>query len=278
MAFDFEKAEKEAAVELKPNLAAIVMGQSSAGKSYLAGTLPGKTLYLYTQGEEHGKDSAKLASGAAKDCRVVPVSLDLVDGKVVGADSAYKRLIAMLDAESIKKAGFTSIVIDGLTELEALVRSTQQWKADCTTNKGEHNGFAEQAATIKGLRTVMDALRSLQRELGINYVVTCLLMVKGTEENGEITASEPKLLGFEVAAQIIPQFPDQIMIGRMSNEEGMVKPRLQFTSAAQKAVKEKNGQIKKLIGFTPRLRGVTELPATMAADLRAVLKLKGAKI
>lgn len=277
MAFDFEKAEKEAAQEAKPNIAAVVMGQSSAGKSFLAGTLPGKTLFLYMQGEEHGKDSAKLAASGDKSTRVVAVSIDLVDGKVVGPDIAYKRLISMLDVESIRKAGFTSIVIDGLTELEQLVRSTTQWLTDCRSKTGEHNGFAEPAATVKAIRPVLDALRLLQRELDINYMVTCLLMVKGTEENGEITASEPKLLGYEVAAQLIPQFPDQIMVGRMTNAEGVVKPRLQFTSAAQKAVKEKNGTIKKLIGFTPRLRGVTELPATMPADLKAVLKLKGAK-
>lgn len=275
--FDFEKAEKEAAQEAKPSIAAVVMGQSSAGKSYLAGTLPGKTLFLYMQGEEHGKDSAKLAATASKDSRVVPISIDLVDGKVVGADIAYRRLVSMLDVESIRKAKFDSIVVDGLTELEQLVRGTSQWATDCRAKSGEHNAFAEPAATVKALRPILDALRLLQRELGVNYVVTCLLMVKGTEENGEITASEPKLLGFEVAAQLIPQFPDQIMIGRMTNPEGVVKPRLQFTSAAQKSVKEKNGTIKKLIGFTPRLRGVTELPPSMPADLKAVLKLKGAK-
>lgn len=275
MAFDFAKAEKEAMAEIKPNIAAVVMGQSSAGKSYLAGTLPGKTLYVYTSGEEHGRDSAKLAAG--KGATVVPVSIDLVDGSPVGSDAAYKRLLSMLDVESIKKAGFQSVVLDGLTELEQLVRSTSEWAALCRTSKGEHNGFAEPTATIKLIRPVFDALRALQRELGVNYVVTCLLVVKSTADDGEILASEPKLVGYEVAALLIPQFPDQIMIGRMSNEEGVTKPRLQFGAAATKVVKEKNGEVKKLVGFTPRLRGVTELPANMAADLKAVLKLKGSK-
>lgn len=275
MAFDFDKAEKEAMVAPKPNIAAVVMGQSGAGKSYLAGTLPGKTLYIYTQGEEHGRDSARLA--ADKAGQIVPVSLDLVDGKIVSADAAYKRLLSVLDAESIKKAGFASVVIDGLTELEQLVRSTSEWAALCRTSKGEHNGFAEPTATIKMIRPVLDSLRSLQRDLGVNYVVTCLLMVKNVAEDGEIVASEPKLIGYEVAALLIPQFPDQIVIGRMTNGEGLVKPRLQFAGAPSKTVKEKNGDIKKNIGFTPRLRGVVELPPTVAADFKAVLKLKGAK-
>jgi hypothetical protein len=275
MAFDFEKAEREASAVVKPNIAAIVLGQSSAGKSFFTGTLPGKTLFLYTQGEEHGRDSALL--GAENGGKVVPIALDLVDGKVIGADAAYKRLLSMLDTESIKKAGFTSIVIDGLTELEQLVRATSEWATLCRTSKGEHNGFAEPTATIKMIRPVLDALRGLQRELGTNYVVTCLLMVKGVADDGEITSSEPKLVGYEVAALLIPQFPDQIMIGRMTNEAGVTKPRLQFNAIASKAVKEKSGEIKKLIGFTPRLRGVSELPANMAADFKAVLKLKGAK-
>ncbi len=275
MAFDFERAEKESLTPLKPSIAAVVLGQSSAGKSYLAGTLPGKTLFIYTQGEEHGRDSARLA--ADKGSQVVPVSIDLVDGKPVSADAAYKRLLSMLDIESVKKAGFNSIVVDGLTELEQLVRATSEWATLCRTSKGEHNGFAEPTATIKLIRPILDALRGLQRELGVNYVVTCLLMVKGTADDGEIIASEPKLVGYEVAALLIPSFPDQIMIGRMSNAEGVTKPRLQFGASPTKVVKEKSGEVKKLVGFTPRLRGVTELPTSMPADLKAVLKLKGAK-
>lgn len=275
MAFDFAAAEKAALVTAKPNIAAVVMGQSSAGKSYLAGTLPGKTLYIYTQGEEHGRDSAKLAAG--KDSNIIPVSIDLVDGKVVNAETAYKRLLSILDVTSVKAAGFTSVVIDGLTELEQLVRSTPEWATLCRTGKGDHNGFAEPAATVKMIRPVLDALRALQRELGVNYVVTCLLTVKGLAEDGEILISEPKLIGYEVAALLIPQFPDQILIGRMSNGEGVTKPRLQFGAAPTKVVKEKNGEVKKFIGFCPRLRGVTEVPTTMAADFKAVLKLKGVK-
>lgn len=279
MGFDFAKAEKaaEASSKAAPTLAAVVLGQSSAGKSFLAGTLPGKTLFLYTQGEEHGKDSAKL-SAKAKGSKVVAVCVDIDDeGKVLGHDSAYKRLLAILqDVDGIKKAGFGNVVVDGLTELESLVRATSMWAMNCKTNKGDHNNFAEPDATIKCIRPILEALRTLQRDAGLNYYVTCSLIVKGMEENGEITHSEPKLMGYEVAAQLIPQFPDQIMIGRMTNSEGKEGHRIQFSAKASKVVKEKSGEIKKLIGFTPRLRGVPsdKLPATMAADLSAVLKLK----
>ena len=127
------------------------------------------------------------------------------------------------------------------------------------------------------MRPVLDALRTLQRELNVNYVVTCLLMVKGMGDDGEILASEPKLVGYEVAALILPQFPDQIMIGRMINAEGVSKPRLQFANTATKVAKDQAGNVKKCVGFVPRLRGVAELPPHMAADLGAVLALKGVK-
>ena len=274
--FDFAAAEKAAAQETKPTplIAAIVLGQSRAGKSYLAGTMPGKTLFLYTQGEDHGKSSAQLAGG-----KIVPVALDIVDGKVLGYDAAYKRTLEILrDVEGIAKAGFKSVVIDGLTELEVLVRGTTQWASECTTKKtGEHNGFAEPAATLKMIRPIMDALRTLAREHRIHYYVTCLLMVKGVGDDGEILASEPKLTGYEVAAQLIPQFPDQILLGRMINEKGVESHRLQFGGTATKTVKEKNGDIKKQTGFVPCLQFVpsVDLPATMKADMGAVLKLKG---
>jgi hypothetical protein len=92
-----------------------------------------------------------------------------------------------------------------------------------------------------------------------------------------VLTSEPKLIGHDVAALLIPQFPDKILIGRMSNAEGVVKPRLQFSSVPTKTVKEKSGEVKKMTGFTPCLRGVAELPMTMAADFKEVLKRKGAK-
>ena len=273
--FDFAAAEKAAAKETKPEalIAAIVLGQSRAGKSYLAGTMPGKTLFLYTQGEDHGKHSARLAGG-----KIVPVAFDIDEtGKVLGYDTAIKRLLTILqDEEGIVKAGFKSVVIDGLTELEVVIRGTSQWAIDCRAKSGEHNGFAEPGATLKMIRPVMDALRSLQRNHSLHYYMTCLLMVKETSDDGEILASEPKLVGYEVAAQLIPQFPDQIMIGRMISDKGVEAHRLQFGAKASKTVKEKNGTIKKQVGFVPCLQFVpsNQLPTTLKADMGAVLKLK----
>lgn len=274
MGFDFAAAEKAASKDTKPEprIAAIVLGQSRAGKSYLAGTMPGKTLFLYTQGEDHGKHSARLAGG-----KIVAIPFDIEDGKVLGYDSAVKKLLSILqDEQGISGAGFKSVVIDGLTELETVIRGTSQWATDCRVKSGEHNGFAEPGATLKMIRPVMDALRSLQRNFGIHYYMTCLLMVKETSDDGEILASEPKLIGYEVAAQLIPQFPDQIMIGRMIGPNGAEAHRLQFGAKSNKTVKEKNGTIKKQVGFVPCLQFVPSdaLPVTMKADMSAVLKLK----
>ncbi len=64
-----------------------------------------------------------------------------------------------------------------------------------------------------------------------------------TADDGEILASEPKLTGYEVAAQLIPQFPDQILIGRMVNEKGQESHRMQFGAKVSKTVKEKKNYI-----------------------------------
>lgn len=274
--FDFAAAEKAASKDAKPKplIAAVTLGTTRAGKSYVSGTMPGKILFLYTQGEEHGKHSARLPGG-----NVVPIAVDIDDsGHVLGADSAYKRLITILqDASGLSKAGFNSVVLDGLTELEQLIRTTSQWALACRAKSGEHNGFAEPAATLAMIRPVMDALRTLQRQHGTHYLVTCLLMIKETAEDGEILASEPKLCGYEVAAQLIPQFPDQILVGPMLNEKGAKAHRLQFGGKVSKSSRDqKTGALKKQIGFAPCLQGVPSdsLPDTMKADMAAVITLK----
>lgn len=275
MAFDFGKAEKVAAARPKDNLvAAIILGPSSGGKSFLMGTFGLKTLLLHTSGEEHGADSAQLAGEG-----VVPVPLDYdEEGNKLGPDAAYKRLLSILsDLEGIKKAGFKVIAVDGLSELEQLVRATSAWKLACLNKDGVHNGFAEPAATCAAIRPVLDQLRTLQKVLRIHYVVSCILDEKKVGEDGEILDSEPQLLGYKVASTLIPQFPDQLVVGRMVDPEGKEYHRLQFCASVTKtSVDNKTKEVKRFTNFTPRLRGVSSsaLPRHMKASMVEVLKLK----
>ncbi len=277
MAFDFAKAEKQAIAKPKAKpLAALVLGPSSGGKSYLAGTFAGKVLYLYHRREDHGVDSARIEG--AENIVEVCVEID-EEGKLLGQDAGYKRVLSILsDIEGIRQAGFGLVVYDSLSELEQLVRSTAQWKTDCINKDGNHNGFAEPAATVKAIQPVLDALRALQRETQVNYYATCILDCKRLDaDDGEILESEPQLLGYKVATTLLPTFPDQIVVGRMRDPSGKITHRLQFQAGVSKtSVDQKTKEIKKFMNFTPRLRGVPsdKLPRHMKADLEEVLKLK----
>ena len=279
MAFDFAAAEKRVVAEkvrtVKP-LAAIVLGPSSSGKSFLMGTLGVKTLYLHTSGEEHGPDSAKLS--ADSDIFDIEFDRDPATGKPLGNDAAYKQLLEILSNRAwVVKMGFKAVAVDGATELESLIRGTGAFTTECLSKEGNHNGFAEPAATLKLLRPMMTLLRGLGRNLSMHYMVSCLLDIKKLAKNGEILESEPNLLGYKVASTYLPQFPDQIVVGRMVDPDGNEMHRLQFSAGVSKSsVDNKTKAVKKFSNFSPRLRGVdsNNLPTHMKADLKAVLKLK----
>jgi hypothetical protein len=273
MAFDFKKAQKEAANDIKnTNLGLMVLGQSGAGKSTLAGTFGVKTLYLYTTGESHG---AKAAATIGSD-NISPVSINVENGTLLSADKAYERLLSILSSvEEIKAEGFKSVVVDGATELEILIRETSRWKLMCQTDKGTHNSWAEGKATLAMFRPVVDGLKSLQRTLGIHFMMTCALDVISVDDNGEIQESKPRLQTYSVAEGVIQQFEDIVVVGRMSNGD-KVGHRLQFLAGVSRESKDAAGNVRKSINFNPRLSGVTldKLPNTVKADVQELIKLK----
>ena len=267
MSFDFAKAIEEGkARRSRKTLEAIVLGPSGAGKSSLAGTFDGKILYLYGSGESHGPDAAETYGQGRLD------TICLDDGR--GPDEAFDALMSVLkDVEFLKKNKYTAIVIDGATELEALIRKTAEFKAMCLTNQGKHNAFQEPTAVLAMFRQVFEALRGVKASLGIHYLVTCILDVKEISENGEIIDSSPRLSTYSVAEGLIQQFADVFAVGRMTNGD-KVAHRIQFLSGVSKTSKDAAGKIKRSINFHPRLTGVKELPNTLPADLKEVLKLK----
>ena len=273
MGFNFSAAQKEALSDLKNNkLGVMILGQSGAGKSSLAGTFGVKTLYLYTTGESHG---AKSAAGLGGE-KVFPVCLDYSEGVALTPDQTYQRIVDVLtDVDGIKKQGFGAIVVDGATELETLIRGTSKWKTLCLTDKGKHNNFAEGTATLTMFRPVIDGLKNLQRDIGIHFAMTCILDVSALSDSGEILESRPRLSTYGVAEGLIAQFDDRIAVGRMCKGD-KVAHRIQFLAGVSRDSKDIAGNIKKTINFSPRLAGKTleQLPDTLAANLAELAKVK----
>jgi hypothetical protein len=231
--------------------------------------MPGKILYLYGSGEGHGPDAAETYGGGNLD------ALCWDDGR--SPDDAFKFVMAVLkDKEYLKKHKYSGIAIDSATEFEILIRQTSQFKALCMTDKGKHNNFAEPTAVLTLFREVLDALRDLKVTMGIHYLVTCILDVKELADNGEILDSSPQLSTYRVAEGLIQQFPDIFAIGPMSKGEETAH-RIQFLAGVSKASKDQLGKIKRTINFHPRITGVKEMPRSLPADLKEVIKLKGAK-
>ncbi len=274
MAFDFAKAEKQSLKDTSnTKLGLMILGQSGGGKSYAAGTFGVRTLFLYGSGESHGPSAAKKEGGA----NVVPVAWDFDDeGARLNPDKAYARLMeALSDVEGIKAAGFGAIMVDGATELEQMLRKTKKWEQLCLTDKGKHNNFAEGPATAALFRPVLDGLRDLQRNLGVHYAMTCILDIKRLGEDGAVLESMPRLSGYAVAENLIQQFPDVVVIGRMTKAD-KVDHYIQFLAGVTKTSKELSGEVKKSINFNPRITGksVSELPSSVKADLGKLAAFK----
>lgn len=288
--FDFTAAIKEGQKRLEnKNLALIALGPSGSGKSRLCGTMGVKTLYLHTSGESHGP-----ASAAAGGSEILPICIDAgpsipskhVDGDgnesmvpsstTVSADEAYKRLLDILDSVAeLKKLGVKAIAIDGATELESIIQNTTTWKQRLAA---EYKGVKSYAGdlTLSMFRPILLKLQRLQAELGIHYVLTCILSVREYGENNEILDASPSLYGFNVATGLIQQFPDILVIGQVSDGE-RARPAIQLGSHVSKATKDQKSQeVRKLSNFYNRITGadLTTCPDLMKPNLKLVAEIK----
>ncbi len=272
--FDFDKAFKDAESDLNnKKLFLVLLGSSGNGKSTAQGTFGCKTLYLYTQGENHGPQAARTFG---KD-NVVPVCIDRDGEKMLSADESIKRLHSILDdVEALKNEGFEAISVDGFSELEDLVRNTTKFKIMTTTDSGKHNGFAEAGATLFQLKEIVSKLKKLHRMLKIHVCATEILTVKELGEDGTILDSAPQMLGYSVATGILQMFPDVLIIGRMQKKD-KVSYRFQMLASSNKTSKDGVTQeVKKTFNFSPRITGIDilSLPSTLDANLAELAKLK----
>ncbi len=258
------------------NLGLILMGPASAGKSSAMGSLGVRTLYLYGSGESHGPASAKHFNPG---CDLIPVCFDLDEnGNQVDPDQAYQDLVDLLnDRKQIEEAGVKAIVLDGLTELEHLILSTTTYKLRLASEYKGQKSFAG-PIVIDMARSVLNAIRKLQTELDIHYVISCLLIVKEVAENGVFTDASPQVNGFNVANAILQQIPDRLVIGHVEMGDGKVQPRLQVGAAVGRVTKDFSTKaITKIASFRCQLTGVDLSNAsTLAPNLANVIEYKKA--
>ena len=274
MGFDFAKAIKASEARGKKAVVeAVILGCSGSGKSAAAGSFGVKTLYLRTNGEKHGPVSAQTYGKSD----IVDINIERDDsGTDLSADSSLARVIEILgDVSGIQSAGFKAVVLDGATELEAIIRKTSAYKKMCLTNKGEHNSFLESTAVSTIFRDVTNKLRALADE-SIHYAVTCILDVKELADNGEIEAAAPRISTYSCAESLIQQFGDVLVVGKMLKDD-TTDYRFQFGAGVSKVSKDQAGRIKKTLNYSPRITGVEVNFNSMKAKLSEVIKLKEGK-
>lgn len=276
MKYDFEKGLADSKkMDASKALNLIVLGQSGAGKSFLAGTLGVKTLYLYMSGESHGSSSAKASSDADL---IDSYCVDMHNGVKLSPDDTLTQLTDILkNVELIRNAGYKLIVVDSAGELETTIRGSAEWDRRTRNDKDKHDPFRENDATYDMLRKVTEPFKALQRDLDVHTMITCILDVRSVGEMGEILESSPRIRGAKIAENLCQQMDDVIAIGRM-HKDGVTKHKIQLGCNMSKVSKEVSGAVK-FTNYSPRVKGVPtdKLPPFMDADLKELhaLKIKG---
>lgn len=279
MSFDFNKAIAQATESLNSSkLELMILGSSGSGKSSCIGTLGVKTLYLYGSRESHGPKAA----AAFGNKNIVPLNFEYgvpADGEAAReytADESMAFLKFVLTSTAwLKAEKFEAIALDGMAVLENVVKNTTEFKKRCMSAKGQHNTFKESESAQELISDVINLLKKAQRDLGVHIIVTSMLDVKEVDNLGAILEAAPKLQSFGLAETLIAAFGDILVVGRMV-KGGVAKWKFQAGSDLTKVSKDEQGNIKKMLNFSPRISGKV-LPPIMDADLSEVVKLKSGK-
>ena len=81
----------------------------------------------------------------------------------------------------------------------------------------------------------------------------------------------PRLSTYAVAEGLIQQFPDILVIGKLSKGAKSAH-RFQFESGVQRVAKDAAGVVRKMINFSPRITGGAH-GKTEPADMKEILKI-----
>ena len=278
--------ELKALVKAKKNVAdplfAVIVGCSSAGKSFLTGTLGVPTLFLYLSTEHHGHKAA-----SSSNANILPVCLDVMEeqDKDIAGLASNRTGDRLNDTQSIlklkhyssldlKSEGIEAVVIDSLSDLEQVIKATPDFKQACIASNGKMNKFNEGDELIKRIREIVIGFQHFTKE-GVHTIFTLAGVVQAVDENSAASIIQPKLSTFSVADMIPRLFSDVLLVTRMKHE-GEMKHVLSFDGNFQRTGKDITGKTNKVMNFAPRVSGLStdDLPEFMKADLKEVLKLK----
>jgi len=270
-----ESKKQEAADKSGNSLFCCVLGPSGAGKSHAIGTLGVKTLFLHFVGERHGIDSSKKEGSD----NIIPYCLDSDGKKSLDPDETLSRLRAILsDPQGLKDQGFGAIVLDGLTEMDMCISDSKELKKMCLTSQGKVDGFKLTPATKRIASGLMNSLQNIRSKTGIHIIVTCILTVGDTDEEGALLGCIPQLGTYGLAESVLQKFGDRVVVTPLVRDDpdtGKKETIRVFDSrvVSTKVSKDVNGIVKKTSNFSCRLSS-GELPKLMKADLSELIKIK----
>lgn len=260
-----------------------LVGPSGSGKSYLIGTLSLPTAYLYLSSEAHGPKAA-----SSTNDNILPICLDMkeefdnfedVANIPVGSPLSPEKTLAKYNHYvnlPWADEGVKALALDGLTDMELVIKNTLAFKAACTNANGKYNKFAESDELIKFIWNLNKPLMAQHRN-GLHVLVTIAGVVQTLGENGAAETIQPKLSTFGVADQIPRLFGDILLLSR-ARIEGETKHVIVFDGNMERKGKDAAGNVTKISNFAPRLLGVdtNNLPPMCKADLKKVLEIRSA--
>jgi len=185
----------------------VITGLRLAGKSTLAGTLPGKTLMLQASVLESGSESAKTLAARNKN------NLDVV------SFSNNAELLAVLK-ELTEDTEYDNVFVDSLTAI-----TEQKSKEPEIVKLTKGNGFAAYKEIGVSAIDIIEKLKELtypgKAKKPKNTWITCALKIK-SDVNGNVTDVDLETRG-QMAIAAVTKYGEAVVtvVGPQRTEQGM---------------------------------------------------------
>lgn len=176
----------------KSGVSAIIYGEAGSGKTYFAGTLPGKTLIIAV--ESNGIKTLKNSKNAENiEIEYLPEQDDTIEENSENLNNFFSDLM-------IKDLKFDNIVLDSATELSNRILIQ---RSDPNKNGGSPT-MKTYAEVQFAMKRYMRILRDLAEIRGKNVIVTALEaeLVLAQYNDTQTSKTHPALSGKKLAPEI----------------------------------------------------------------------------